>query len=284
MTSRGVGIVGIVVVGIVAAVVVSIAVAEFAWRRASARQIALLIGQSASTGAAQTWSRAASHDLPVPVARYFAFALSEGQHQIREAHIRWNGQMALRPDAWSDFTADQQFSASSPGFVWDASVHMIPLMPVLVRDSYIARFGGMVGRIGGLLTIVNSQGSHEIAQSALARWLGEAAWFPTALLPGGAVSWSPIDDNTARATLRDGDITVSAEFHFAPTGEMTRMTTMRYREVNGTHVLTPFEGHYFDFERRAGMMVPTRAEVAWLLPSGPYAYWRASPASVAYEF
>ena len=104
------------------------------------------------------------------------------------------------------------------------------------------------------------------------------------VLPGDGVTWRTVDDSTARATVTDGDIHVSGEFHFAPTGEMTGMTAVRYRDVNGTGVETPFEGRYHGFERRQGVMVPKSAEVAWLLPEGRFAYWRGRPTSVAYEF
>jgi hypothetical protein len=83
-----------------------------------------------------------------------------------------------------------------------------------------------------------------MAQSALARWLGEAPWFPTALLPGSFVPWKAVDDSTARATVSDGSVQASADFHFAASGEITRFTAMRYREADGTAVLTPFEGRY----------------------------------------
>ena len=31
-------------------------------------------------------------------------------------------------------------------------------------------------------------------------------------------------------------------------------------------------------------MVPADAVVEWLLPEGPYAYWRGHPGAVAYEY
>src|SRR5690606_9820859 len=96
------------------------------------------------------------------------------------------------------------------------------------------------------------------------------------------VRWESVDDSTAIATVRDGDIHAMAEFHFAPTGEITRMTAMRYRDVNGTAVLTPFEGRYGEYEQRSGVMVPMEADVAWQLPEGEFPYWRGSPRDVEY--
>ena len=130
------------------------------------------------------------------------------------------------------------------------AVGVAPLVSVRVRDGYRPGRGTMLGRLGGLVTVVNEAGTPEMAASALTRWLGEAVWFPTALIPGGVadhgVRWEAVDDSTARATITDGGTTVSAEFRFAPTGEITGVTAMRYRDVNGTGVLTPFEGQYGD--------------------------------------
>ena len=50
--------------------------------------------------------------------------------------------------------------------------------------------------------------------SLLHRFLAEAVWYPTALLPSPALSWTPIDDASTLATLTQGAISVSLEFRF----------------------------------------------------------------------
>ena len=285
--SRVVRIGGAIAAGLVASGAAATMVGAYVWRRGVTRRIADLTQRAQLQGASEqrSFRRADLTDLPAPVARYFAFALPDGEPRIRVACMRWVGDMRLQPNAaWSPFTADQRFTVSPPGFVWNAEVRMMPLISVRVRDSYVAGDGEMLGRIGGVLNVVNQGGTREMASSALVRWLGEAAWFPTALLPGDGVTWQAVDDSTARATITDGDIRVSAYFHFAPTGEMTRMTARRFRDLDGRSVETPFEGHYDRFDRRQGRMVPRRAEVAWLLPEGRFAYWRGRPTEIAYEF
>jgi hypothetical protein len=79
----------------------------------------------------------------------------------------------------------------------------------------------------------------------------------------------------------DGAVRATATFHFAPTGELVRMTAMRHRDVDGTPVLTRFEGRYGSLVRMGGALVPHEAEVAWLLPAGRFAYWRGRPTAIA---
>ena len=285
--SRAARIGGAVAAGLVASGAAAAVVGTYAWRRGIARRAAALAQHAQLHRASEQrpFRRADLSDLPAPVARYFAFALPDGQSRIHVARVRWAGDMRLQPNAaWRPFTADQRFTASPPGFVWNAAVKMMPLIPVRVRDSYVAGNGEMLGRVGGVVSVVHEGGTREMASSALVRWLGEAAWFPTALLPGDGVTWQAVDDTTARATIADGDIRVSGDFRFAPTGEMTRMTAMRFRDVDGTSVETPFEGRYDGFERRQGVMVPRSAEAALLLPEGRFAYWRGRPTNIAYAF
>ncbi|HEX6051823.1 MAG TPA: DUF6544 family protein [Gemmatimonadaceae bacterium] len=285
--ARRAKVVGAVSAVAVAAGVASVAAGGLAWRRASARELARLQA-AARPRPASPPDQLAHAGLPAPVARYLALALPEGLTHIRRAHIQWAGEFQMRPGAgWRPFQAEQDFTISPPGFVWDARIQMMPLVRVRVRDRYVAGQGAMLGKVGGLLTVVDEGGTPEMASSALIRWLGESVWFPTALLPAGpngdGVRWEGVNDTTARATIADGGTEVSAEFHFAPTGEITRMTAMRYRDVDGTGVLTPFEGQYRSHARLDGVLIPTAAEVAWLLPEGRFPYWRGRPVAVRYD-
>ncbi len=274
---------------VVAGAALALASGVISWRRSSRQLVSRLLESARpQQGGSGEEHAVVPGDLPAPVERYFAFAMPSQTMRVHTAHIRWTGEFQMRPGAgWSSFEAEQDFTTFPPGFVWDARIRMLPLVPVRVRDSYMAGQGTMLGRVGGVVTVVNQGGTTEMAASALARWLGEAVWFPTALLPHATrdegVQWDAIDDSTARATIRDGASQVSADFHFAPTGEITSMTALRYRDVNGANVLTPFEGRYREYAHSNGIMIPMFAEVAWLLPEGRFAYWRGHPAEVRYD-
>lgn len=220
--------------------------------------------------------------LPSPVVRFFSFALDPGQQLVRSARFTQRGAFAMARGRWAPFSAVEAFTVSPPGFVWDARIRMAPLVVAHVRDSYIAGQGVMHGALAGVLTMVDQRGTPEMAAGALLRYLAEAPWFPTALLPSAGVRWDPVDDSTARATLSDSGTTVSMDVHFAASGEIERIAAARYRDVRGTPVLTPWVGHYRDYSRVEGMMVPGESEVGWELPDGWFPYWRGR--SVTAEF
>ena len=222
--------------------------------------------------------------LPAPVARYLAFALSPGQRIIARAHLRSSGTFAAKPNAWAPFIADQEVGTSPPMFVWNARIAMMPLLPVRVRDRYVGGEGSMRAAVAGLIPIVNQHGTPELAAASLQRFLAEAVWYPTALLPGDELSWSAIDDRSARVTLIDARTTVSLDVTFGSAGEIETVSAMRYRDVKGTPVLTPWVGHHRDYTRLSGMMIPTSGEVAWVLPTGPERYWRGRLVAATFDW
>lgn len=225
--------------------------------------------------------------LPAPVAKYFRWALEEGQPLIRSARIVQVGEFRAREGdgGWSPFEAKQYFSAQPPGFVWDASIRMAPLMKVRVRDAYVAGQGSMQGKILSLATVVDERGKAELNAAALQRYLAEAVWFPTALLPSKGVEWSAVDKKRALATLTDFGTTVSLEFHFDDGGEITSVSTPgRYREANGKYELTPWVGHFRSYEERDGMRIPIEGDVEWQLPGGSFPYWKGRIVNVEYDF
>jgi hypothetical protein len=226
--------------GIAGSAAAAIGAGTLLWNRSTARAVR----QLAPNGAAGTFKRDQLVGLPASVVRYFEFALTPGQPLIRTARIEHEGEFRSSLDApWSPFTSVQHFSADPPGFVWDAKIRMSPVVTVRVRDSYLEGDGSMRASVAGLIPVVNAWGRTDLASGALHRYLAESVWLPTALLPGRGVTWEPIDDNSARATLTDSGVSVSLDFRFNEKGEVVSVyTPARYRDVDGKGVPTPWEG------------------------------------------
>jgi hypothetical protein len=156
-------------------------------------------------------------------------------------------------------------------------------MNVRVRDSYIGGSAGMRGAVAGLVPVVDQQGTPDLAAGALHRYLAEAVWLPTALLPSQHVVWEAVDDSTALVTLSDSGITVTWTVHFSAAGEIVRVEGERLRDVDGVGVPTPFVGHHRSYAEVEGMRIPMEGEVAWILPEGQLTYWRGRIAKAEYE-
>ena len=255
------------------------------WRRETAHQIKRLSSNGgASCANAGRYDGASIGTLPAPVVRYFDFALTQGQPLVASACIEWEGTFSMRSHRWSAFTARQHYRVQPPGFVWDARIWMTGVLPVLVRDSYADHEGSLEAAIGGVVKVADARGTAEIAKGELLRYLAEAVWFPTALLPSAGVTWTALDDDSATASLSDGATTVSLDAHFGEAGEIVSISAMRPRDVHGTSVLTPWVAHVHGYTRRHGMMIPAGGEVEWQLPSGPLPYWKGRVVNAQYDF
>ncbi len=224
--------------------------------------------------------------LPAPVQRYFRRVLRDGQPMVSGARVRHRGtfNMGATADRWRPFTSDQLVMTRRPGFDWDGRIRMLPGLTVRVHDAYVAGEGILRAALMGLVPLADLRGTGEVARDELMRFLAEAAWYPTALLPSQGVRWDAVDARSARATLADGPIAVTLLFAFDEEGGIaTVMAEARGRAVGTQLVPTPWHGRFTDYQERGGMLVPLEGEVAWLLPDGAKPYWRGRIGEITYD-
>jgi hypothetical protein len=228
--------------------------------------------------------------LPAPVARYLGYALRDGQAHVRVARYRQLGTLRMAPDSarWLNFEAQQVIVPPSRGFLWNARVRIVGIAPLLhlrVQDAYCAGHGS--GRVSLLsaITVGESPPGIEMNAASLQRYLAEAVWYPSALLPSAGVVWTAIDDQRALATLSDAGITVSLEFRFNAADQVVAVyTPARWRSVKDGFELMPWEGRFSNYQEVAGMRVPVEAEVGWHVLNQWQAVWKAEIRDIAYEF
>lgn len=226
-------------------------------------------------------------ELPPPVQRYFQAVLRDGQPLIATAKLSQSGKFNLGETQarWRPFTASQLTITRRPGFDWNARIAMAPGMNVFVHDAYADGTGSLHAALFGVVRLAEQRGTEAAAQGELMRFLAEAVWYPTALLPSQGVRWTALDGAAARAMLTDGATTVALDFHFDADGLVTGVSTpSRPRMVAGALVATPWRGSFLDYETRDDMRIPTTGEASWLLPDGPQPYWRGRIDGIAYDF
>lgn len=225
--------------------------------------------------------------LPPPVRRYFLDTLKNGQPMVSAVHMEHSGtfNMSETGENWKPFRSVQRVVANRPGFDWEGRIAMMPGLSARVHDAYIAGEGILHASLLGLVSLVNLRGTPEVAQGELMRFFAEAAWYPTALLPSQGVHWEGVNDRSARATLKDGEIELTMLFRFNEEGRIESVRAEeRGRTVSGSVIPTPWEGRWSDYQFHEGMRVPMSGEVAWILPQGRRPYWRGRITRLRYEF
>jgi hypothetical protein len=246
-------------------------------QNALSAQIDRLRGAATEPAAAQSLTPQLDN-LPAPVARYLRLALPATKH-IQEVRIRQTG--TLRTDVsserWMSFEAEHIVVPPATGFVWNARVKVAPLIDVRVRDALIEGTGtGQVSLLSAF-TVSADADTPEMNSGSLHRYLAEAVWYPTALLPNPPLRWTEIDATRSLATLTNHGVTVSLEFRFAETGEVTGIYTPgRWGTFGGGYEQRPWEGHFRNYDRRNGFWVPIEGDVGWYVDDEWHAVWKGT--------
>ena len=224
--------------------------------------------------------------LPAPVARYLRRVLVAGQSRARSVRIRQTGTLLVSPasERRLPFEAEQTVAVGNPGFVWSARVRLAPLVSLCVRDAYLDGGGSGQVALWSALPLAHEGPSPEMSSGALQRYLAEAAWYPTALLPSEGVHWTGLDDRRALATLTDHGIEVSLEFRFDDGGLVESIyTPARWGRFDGRFEQHAWEGFLRRYEQHEGSFVPMEAEVGWHLPQGWWPFWHGHLSSIEHR-
>lgn len=263
---------------LVVALVAAVFGAGLLLRQQSRRVIRKTASLLASPGcAAEPIDFAELDPLPDVVQRYLRHVLVDRQRRIRMARMLQRGVLrtSTRSARWLSFDAEQLIAPLAKGFLWVARIRLFPCLNLQVCDSFVAGRGGGELRLFSTLRIAAERGRRELDEAALHRYLAEAVWSPTALLPSSGVHWSALDTESALASIEVAGIRVSLEFRFNSRDEVCSIHTPgRWMRTKGGYRKLPWRGRFADYSNRNGMIVPLFAEVAWFDNSDWQPVWQ----------
>ena len=225
-------------------------------------------------------------DLPIPVQKYFRYVLTDGQSFIKTIWLEQIGKLKVTPKSndWSVFKATQIISQGSVSFLWDAKINIAPLIHVQVRDSLIESIGSGNVYLMSAISVGSDKDKPELNSGALYRYLAEAVWHPTALLPQSGVIWESVDENKAIAHFTKFNMSIALEFSFNDLGEITGIyTNNRYGKFGNRYAKYPWEGRFSDYKEFNGIKIPTKGEVGWHLPDGWWMFWKGNIVDAKFE-
>jgi hypothetical protein len=203
------------------------------------------------------------------------FAMPGGPVERRGTFLRQVGEMRLAPDRpWLKFTAEQSLTGSGVDFRWEARVQMAPLVRIRVVDAFEDGRGFLAASVLGFIKVARARGPEADVGEAQ-RGLAELPWRPSAFREGGGLAWASGDPGQLVATFGDGRTQATVEFRVDLDGRVTSaFVARRPRLVGKQVVLSAWSGTFSEYRQFDDLRVPTVAEVSWLLPEGPFTYWR----------
>jgi hypothetical protein len=220
--------------------------------------------------------------LPAPVRRWLEVSGAVGKPRVRYVRLVQRGGMRTAPE--QDFMpvhAEQYFTTTPPGFVWQVHARMFRVLPIAGRDSYMSGHGRMLITGAALVPFVNASGD-KIDQGTLLRYLAEIIWFPSAAL-SPYLHWEAVDANTARVTMTFQSVSASADFSFNGEGRVSGMLAQRYMGDGSSARLERWGGTLSAWKRFHGIDVPVQGVVSWKLESGDFSYYRWEITDLDYD-
>ncbi|MCF7796943.1 MAG: hypothetical protein K9N11_01885 [Lentisphaeria bacterium] len=221
--------------------------------------------------------------LPAPVKRYLRYTKTVGKPFVKRVELTQSGQMKLKRNAdWIPLKAKQWYSIPEVAFEWRGWVKAAPLFHVKATDFYDDGVGSLKIRLWGFIPMGTAEGP-EISEGELMRFLSEIIWFPPAML-GENITWAAINDTAARATISDGELEVSGDFHFGPDGRFTAFTAQRYADRgDGEFQLADWYAPVSEYEDFNDWYLPSQGSAVWLFEDGDYEYIRLKIEAITLE-
>jgi hypothetical protein len=208
------------------------------------------------------------------IERIRRFAMPEGDVAPREIRFIQEGEMRLSRDApWRPFRAEQRMSGEAIDFRWRAWWRMAPFTPFRVTDAFESGAGRLSVSAFGVLPVARGRGL-DFDRGEVQRALAELPWRPFAFGRLPHVTWESRDGRTLAVIYDDGRVRASAELEVDREGRVTGGSAVRPRLVGKTSVKTFWRGAFGEWRRFGRVRIPTAGEVAWILPEGPFTYWR----------
>jgi hypothetical protein len=223
--------------------------------------------------------------VPAPVARYLRWAITE-HSGMRTVRLHQVGTLRTDPESarWMAFEAEHVAAPRAIGFVWNADVTVMPFVHIRVRDVLLDGEGSGQVSLLSAFPLASDAATPEMNSGSLHRFLGEAVWYPTALLLSAQLRWTAIGANAASATLTDHGTSVSLEFRFADSGEVVGIyTPARWGRFEGGYRQRPWEGHFRRYRIVEGVRVPSEGDVGWYVDDHWQPVWRATIDSFAID-
>lgn len=195
--------------------------------------------------------------------------------------IRQKGRMRFSGSGpWSAFTARQIFALDRFGFVWDARIDMAPGVWMRVLDAYDGERGVLVARLFGLIPVMRAEGA-DMDRGEAQRYLAELAWNAGAFGGNRDLVLQAGEDGVraSHADIPGTDVVLRLDADGAIVESFAPRRPMRQKEGS---VELPWRGSFSDWEEIDGVFMPRRGAVAWIMPEGPFEYWRGEIVSAGY--
>ncbi|MGV3637693.1 MAG: DUF6544 family protein [Flavobacteriales bacterium] len=220
--------------------------------------------------------------LPEPVQRFLRRTGVVGTLRPRTMRITFQGSIRGFNGPWMPFTTVQVNAFNEPArFFWlDATMKGIPTKGL---HGYANGKATMLIKVLGMIPVMEAHGP-EMDQAETVTWFNDHCLFAPGALLDPRITWTPVDDRSAKATFSHLGISISAMLVFDASDRLVDFISEdRYALQGDAAVRMGFSTPARDHRPINGLLLPGYGEAVWLRPDGPFPYGRFTVLSVTYD-
>lgn len=214
--------------------------------------------------------------LPEPARRWLRASGVVGRPRVSSFRVQFRGRFRLGPDKpWLRAESWQYTSAVAPARVYALRLDLGPV-PLFGLDTYASGRGRMIGRIGGLVKVVDGSGP-ELDLGELTTYLDDAVMLAPSTLLVPAVTWGAVDDTSFDVTITDAGLTSCGRVTLDEHDEAVDFVSSdRYADLPGGMVRAAWSTPRTVWVDPAGRTFSAGGRAVWHLPDGEYEYARGA--------
>ena len=220
--------------------------------------------------------------LPLPVKRYLTYAGVLNHDKVKNALIRFNGEMRSKKMDWFKFQSVQYNFYDVPSRLFYMTAQ-IKGLNVSGYHSYKNGIASMQIKPFGLFPFVDEKGEM-LDKTETVTLFNDMCLISPATLIDKSIIWEEIDSLSTKAYFTCNGITISAILYFNKTGQLVNfISNDRYDMSGDTAVNYRFSTPVYDYKNINGINIFTRGEAIWHYPEGEFVYGKFYLESIAYN-
>ena len=225
------------------------------------------------------------NDQPELLNRFFRSVIKDSTYIAKFITVNQTAQFKTDlTSEWRSLKATQYFTTDIPNYIWVSEIETSQFFWVNAVDSYLNGKGNLLIKLNSSITVADSWGI-ELDKSGLFRYISEAVFFPTKLLPSKNLLWNILDSNIAEIKFTNNENSVVAKLYFDSEFKISKIETYdKYRALEEGFEKSLYTVYFSSYKLVNDLFeVPTSMEVEWDLASGKFKYGKFDITNIFYE-
>lgn len=218
--------------------------------------------------------------LPPPVQRYLRYSNVIGKPKPNNMHVVFEGEMRSKGKEWFSFTSEQYNFFGEPTRLFLMKAKMFGIT-VPGYHSYQQQKALMNIKLFGLIDIVKIK-DENLAKGETVTVFNDMCLMAPGFLIDKRIAWEPMNDTTAKATLTNGTIKVSAVLYFNQQGQLIDFISNDRYETNSKQWL-PFSTPVSEYKTLNNMNLISYGEAVWHYPDSAFVYGKFRTKKIEYN-